>query len=402
MARLYTWGILSACDLNVAFRSTDVFDEFFNASAITHIPCHGLFHHSLTKPLGEFPKSRHSQIPFKTQIDFIRSLKVRSNVKCAKQVDYLTRTIRLGNADSKSIISNSHGMLYDTVPHWLHYLPQNFTNIASMSALDQEFSKCFFSRANLSFSHFVATDLAQIIIVNRFLPQDVPIIMPWLTSWQKSLLAFFGIIRRVITFRESCKTHQFLSVSFRNSYALEDLCEYEGLSYCRAAAQSLLKTTNHTISNSDRPIVWLGRHLYEASRGLKPRIENLRDMVPIMKMHSVVYIDPSAHTLDFVANLVNSAALVISESGSHFINYLLFSNPNTPIIQLSPYGTLSPTWSYYNVNNMQWYHPVISQLYFYVGNNPIQTHRQYGSPWNIPSKYDPFGLSCLISDLLSV
>lgn len=319
---------------------------------------------------------------------------------CAKQADFLSRTIKFGAADSKSIIFNQYNLLYDITPHWLRHLPQSFTNVGNSRSLDQELSGFFFSRANLSFSHFVATDLAQMIILDRYLPQHVPIAMPWITPWQQSLMRFFGISRKVVLFSDTSKNQLFTSVSFTNSYAIEDICEYEGLHYCRTVAQSLLQSS-HSMTNSPRPlIIWLGRHFYEQSRGLPPRIQNLRDMVPLMKDYSVLYIDPSVHSLEFVARFVYSASLLISESGSHFINYLIFSNPNTPIIQLAPNGTLTPTWSYYNVNNMQWYYPVVSHLYFYAGINPIQTRRQYGSPWNVPSRYDPLKLSYLISDLL--
>lgn len=380
-------------------RSTDKFHYFFHKSAINEFSCNNLlFQSPITSP-RDFPQSRYSQLPFKTQRDFVRSLEPRTTIKCASKVDYLTRTIRFSDADSKTIIFNKHGLLYDIAPHWLRHLPESFTNTVGSTALEEKFSECFFSRANLSFSHFVATDLPQILIANRLLPHNVPIVMPWLEPWQKSLLEFFGITRRVFTFPQNSNNNPFITVGFTSSYAIEDLSEYEGLHYCRAIAQSQLQATNCNNSYYERPIVWIGRHSYETSRGLKSRVQNLRDIVPIMKAHSILYVDPVMHPLESVANLVYNASLVISESGSHFINYLLFANSTTPIIQFAPHGTLTPTWSYYNVNNMQWYHPVASQLYFYGGTNPLQSNREYGSPWNTPSTYEPLGLSRLISYL---
>ena len=386
--------------MGVALQSTGEFDAFFDKSTIIHIDYNDLSELDLHKPLCALPQSPYSQIPFKTQIDFLNSLEIRHTFRIAKQVDYLARTIRLGSADSKTIVCSANGILYDIVPHWLRYLPQGFTDTSCRWSLDQEFSDCYFSRANLSFSHFVATDLAQILIVDRSIPQDIPIIMPWLTSWQKSLLRFFGITRRVIPLLESSGSQSVLTVKLTDSFAIEDLFEYEGLHLCRIAAQTLLQSKNEILDNSYKPIVWLGRNVYEKSRGLGPRVLNLGDLVNIMKEYSIVYVDPSSHSLELIAKLVYSARLIVSESGSNFINYLLFSNSNTPIIQLSPNGTLGPTWSYHNVNCMQWYYPVLPHLYFYGGNNSPQVQRRYGSPWNTPSTYDPLGLSQLISNLL--
>ena len=386
--------------MSVAFQSTGEFDAFFDKSTITHIDYHDLSELDLHKPLCTLPQSPYSQFPFKTQIDFLQSLEIRHTFRIAKQVDYLARTIRFGSGDSKTIVCNDNGILYDIVPHWLPYLPQGFTDTSCKWSLDQEFSDCYFSRANLSFSHFAATDLAQIIIADRSIPQEIPIIMPWLTSWQNSLLSFFGITRRIIPLCENNGTQSVSTVKLTDSFAIEDLFEYEGLHFCRVAAQTLLQSKSKIVADSYKPIVWLGRNVYERSRGLRPRVLNLDDLVNIMKEYSIVYVDPSSHSLELIAKLVYSASLIVSESGSQFINYLLFSSPNTPIIQLSPNGTLGPTWSYYNVNNMQWYHPVMSHLYFYGGNNPPQAQRCYGSPWNTPSTYDPLGLSQLISNLL--
>ena len=385
----------------MSFKSTGEFDVFFTSSTISEIINCDLLQANVNNSASLFPQSAYSQAPFKTQVDFLRSLEIRHTLKLAKKVSFLTRNLRLGGADSKSLIYNQDGIIYDIVPHWLRYLPKSFVDTFYRWELDHEYSNCFFSRANLSFSHFVATDLAQIIIIDRVLPKDVPIVMPWLTSWQKSLLDFFGITRKLILSSQAASNQSVQSLSFTDSYAVEDLCEYEGLSYCRNAAQSLLKVFSNTANDSSQPILWIGRYAYEKKRSLTPRITNMREMNSILKSHSAIYIDPSEYTLSFVARLVYNSRIIISESGSHFINYLLFSRPGTPIIQLAPNGTLKPTWSYYNVNNMQWYHPLIPQLYFYGGDNPVQFQRRYGSPWNTPSRYDPSGLSQLISDLLS-
>ena len=384
----------------MSFKSTGEFNVFFTPSTISEIVNCDLLQANVNNSASLFPQSAYSQAPFKTQVDFLRSLEIRHTLKLAKKISFLTRTLRLGGADSKSLIYNQNGNIYDIVPHWLRYLPKSFVDTSYRWEPEHEYSNCFFSRANLSFSHFVATDLAQIIIIDRVLPRDVPIVMPWLTSWQKSLLSFFGITRRVIPIFENTGAQSVLSVKLTNSFAIEDLFEYEGLHFCRRAAQTLLKSKNEIVDDTYKPIVWLGRNIYEKSRGLRSRVLNLGALVDIMKEYSIIYVDPSSHSLDFIANLVYSASLIISESGSNFINYLLFSNPNTPIIQLSPNGTLGPTWSCHKVNNMQWYHPVMSHLYFYGGNNPPQVQRCYGSPWNTPSTYVPSGLSKLISNLL--
>ncbi len=385
----------------LVLRTIDTLDLFFDPVHINPIPIATVRPTELREKLDAFPHLPYSKLPFKTQIDFLNSLRTRDTLKLASGALYWTRTIRFGSADSKSIIWNRDGFVYDIAPHWLRFLPKSFTDTTRCQPSTQQFSKCFFSRANLSFSHFVATDLAQIIIADKCLPADVPIISPWLTSWQKSLLCFFGIKRRVKTMVSSSMHQQVFEAGFTDSYVIEDLNEYEGLHYCRSIAQGLLPPQDNLLDERYQPIVWLGRYHYEKKWGLPPRTTNLSALVPLIKARSIIYLDPIMCTLKSVANLVSNAKLIISESGSHFINYLLFARPGVPIIQLSPCGCLAPTWSYYNVNNMQWYYPVKSHLYFYEGINLPQKGRRYGSPWNTPSAYDPLGLDLMISELLS-
>jgi hypothetical protein len=384
-------------------RTIEAFEEFFDPARTrpvsTSTVCRSSLHEQLHQEAA-FPHSVYTKLPFKTQIDFLNSLRARDALQLADHVNYSTRTMSFGSADSKSIVWNSNGIIYDIASHWLRRLPHTFTDVTRSQHNTQEFSNCFFSRANLSFSHFVATDLAQILIVDKYLASDIPIVSPWLTSWQRSLLNFFGVQRKSITLAPGSQVHQVLDASFSCSFAIEDIHEYEGLVYCRNLAQSLLPVHDFSFSSDQKPIVWLGRYHYEKSRGLPPRILNIRDLMPLLKMHSMIYLDPSTCSLLCAADLVSNAKLIVSESGSHFINYLLFARQGVPIIQLSPCGCLGPTWSYYNVNNMQWYYPVRSHLYFYEGMNQPQTQRRYGSPWNTPSSYDPLVLEKLISSLL--
>ncbi len=385
-------------------RTIEAFDQFFDPARTRSVSTSNVFRSSLHEQLHQdvaFPHSAYTKLPFKTQIDFLNSLRARDALQLADQVKYSTRTISFGSADSKSFVWNSHGIIYDIVPHWLRCLPHTFTDVSRSQHNTQEFSNCFFSRANLSFSHFVATDLAQILIVDKHLAADIPIVSPWLTAWQRSLLNFFGVRRKIITLASSSQAQQVLDASFSCSFAIEDINEYEGLLYCRNLAQSFLTAHDHSFGSDQQPIVWLGRHYYEKARGLTSRIANIRALLPLLKTHSMIYLDPSTCSLQCAVDLVSNAKLIVSESGSHFINYILFARPGVPIIQLSPCGCLGPTWSYYNVNNMQWYFPVKSHLYFYEGMNQPQAHRRYGSPWNTPSSYDPNGLEHLISTLLA-
>jgi hypothetical protein len=384
-------------------RTIETFEKFFDPARTRPVSTLSVCRSSLHKQLHQeaaFPHSVYTKLPFKTQIHFLDSLRARDSLQLADQVNYSTRTISFGSADSKSIVWNSHGIIYDIAPHWLRCLPHTFTNITQSQYNTQAFSNCFFTRANLSFSHFVATDLAQILIVDKYLPSDIPIVSPWLTEWQRSLLNFFGVQRKAITIVPRFQAYQVIDASFSCSFAIEDMHEYEGLVYCRNLAQSLLPVHDLSFRSNHQPIVWLGRHHYEKSRGLPPRILNIRDLMPLLKRHSIIYLDPSTCSLQCAADLVSNAKLIVSESGSHFINYLLFAREGVPIIQLSPCGCLGPTWSYYNVNNMQWYYPVKSHLYLSEGMNHPQTQRRYGSPWNTPSSYDPHVLEQLIFSLL--
>ncbi len=130
------------------------------------------------------------------------------------------------------------------------------------------------------------------------------------------------------------------------------------------------------------------------------RLLNFTELVPILKRYNITYVDPSELKLRDVAQLIYRSKLIISESGSQFVNYLLFAKHGTPVIQLVPSECLSPTWSFHKVNCMQWFRVLMNQIYFMPGRATDSKARDMRQNHNTPAAYDAGNLDMLIHGLL--
>jgi hypothetical protein len=348
-----------------------------------------------------FKSSPFSTQCSKTQKNFLNALRQRDAFKQANNMDMVFRNIRFSDTDSKTLVINSKGNIYDINPHWLKAFPIEYKSLEASIECVNIIEPCIVTRANLSFSHFVATDLAMLLIQHLFTDISIPLVTPWLTEWQEALLKLYKIKnRRIIVISDSRSYNRIFDIKCNSVSILEDLREYEGLTICRTHAQQQIWKRSKRTRSSIKTMIWIGRMVYEKRNGMEKRILNFERAKELISRYSMVYIEPSQMQFSVIVDIIQDADIIIAESGSLFINYLLFSRLGVPIIQLTPKGCLGPTWSYYNINNMQWFRPVINQIYFFEGRNPTEPPRKYGSPWNRPSVYDFKKLEQLILSLI--
>ena len=113
---------------------------------------------------------------FKTQLHFLQALVPRKELYVLSNIAMYSRNIRFSNYDSKSIIFAPIGDLkYDINPHWLHLLPSWVSDKTfSLPNYGVE-TASIFSRSNLSYSHYVATDLALILLLDKTINNNIPI-----------------------------------------------------------------------------------------------------------------------------------------------------------------------------------------------------------------------------------
>ena len=352
--------------------------------------------------------AKHPDGLFKTQSNYLRSLRLPDSLQHKVVGPSVSRYICFNQNDTKSVLYfPDSDSIYDPEPHWLKMLPRActaFSDNVTQTFMDAEF---IYSRASMSFAHFLSGELGSLLALDALVSNDVPIYMPFAKPWHLALIKFFGINREVCTSQTSLRPGLIQDVKISKLHLLAHLEEYQGLCISRYKAQTILArkfispTTHFDRERVPSRILWLTRNAYESSNHLPARMVNfLEAKNSLASQFNIDYCNPEDLDINVIASRVYNSSIVICESGSLFMNYLLFASRSTKIIQLTPQYCLGPTWSFYNINNMQWFFPVLSHLHFLVGRNAQQTDRQYGSPWNVPSVYNVAELSSMITRLM--
>jgi capsular polysaccharide biosynthesis protein len=83
--------------------------------------------------------------------------------------------------------------------------------------------------------------------------------------------------------------------------------------------------------------------------GLFRRLENSHDVLNQFSLAGIEVIEPSELPVDAVANKLNKAQIVISETGAAFTN-LLFCRKGTKVIEIQPPGVDTEFWQSFTKN----------------------------------------------------
>ena len=342
---------------------------------------------------------------YKTQSDFLRALTLPSSIHLAEAAPINLRYIVFNERDTKTILfSVPSQIIYDPEPYWINMMPRNILGFSQYCTAKYD-EPCIPVRASMSFAHFLAGELGTLLIADRILPKEVPILMAHAKPWHIEILDYFGISRDVNVGLEHIAPGRAYDLRVNRPYIFEHMMEYEGICITRFNALKRLAKAfalNPQQFTADAsPIVWLTRAEYELANNLPVRTANYNELHShLSDVYQIYFCNPEQLPIREVAAKIYQAKVVICESGSLFLNYILFASRNTKIIQLTPKHCLGPTYSFYNINNMQWFWPVLNHIWFFVGNNTKQFKRQYGSPWNVPSSYEPAELASLIAALM--
>ena len=344
---------------------------------------------------------------FKTQSNYLNSLSLPEYIESVVLGPAISRYICFNQNDTKSVLYlPQQNLIYDPEPYWLKMLPHACTRFSSHNSFDLIDSEFIFSRGSMSFAHFLSGELGSLLALDLTVNPNVPIFLPFAKKWHHDILKFFGIKRQIVTSLENINSGCAYDVGLSKLHVLDHLEEFQGLCISRYVAQMMLAQKYITTMNNDTclsppaRILWLTRYNYEKQYSLPFRMINFQEAKEkLSSRFNIEFCNPEEYDIDIVSQKVYSSSILVCESGSLFMNYLLFASRFTKIIQLTPQYCLSPTWSFYNINNMQWYWPVLSHLHYFEGLNRPQLNRKFGSPWNVPSIYDIDKLGDLIANL---
>lgn len=327
-----------------------------------------------------------------SQTRFLRSMHPRKEMIAIKG-NFCQFTFVNGTSDSKDIfISPDLQLIYDAKPHWLPQYIELIKQIDISNPLSRNHIKNVCVPGGLlSFSHFVGRNLAPFILFGSSV--SLPFFLPIYRDWQRSLVDLYSPTVNPIGLKRTSQIgEQMYFCSFQDSWLFEELLDWESLLVARGQLRFIvprLEKTRHLVG--DKQIsskIYLSRLRYETLTSQLPRTANWPEIFDVLNKRSFNMVFPeSISFLDVLHKLYNSS-VIVCDSGSAFINYVLFASPLTRIIQLTPNGALQNGTSFNLLSPMQWYRPVIEQITF-LPSIRNASHLNNGEfSWNLPSRYD--------------
>jgi len=335
------------------------------------------------------------------QISYLSSLSARESFAAIK-ADFCQISFFNGSADSKDIfISPDFQLIYDAKPHWLTPYLGPISSLSGVKNLPQYHrSNCCVPGGLLSFSHFVGRNLSPFILFGSSL--GLPYILPRESQWQRRLINVYSPSCKTIYFDHSNIVSDNISIaSFRNSWLFEELLDWESLLLARAQLPKIVSRLDADLHQpkrtppSDR--IYISRLRYETLNNKTCRTSNWVELFHRLNDLSFSFIFPENTSIISLLSSLYRSKLIVSDSGSAFINYVLFSSSTSRIIQLVPRTVLAHGTSFNLLSPMQWYLPILPQIQFFPSNfsHSLQSSDRFS--WNDPSSYNAESLACLIN-----
>lgn len=341
------------------------------------------------------------------QIDYICGMKPRNHMRAIKGKFYQITFIN-SETDSKDIfISPDFKLIYDAKPQWLgHYI--NAIKALELRSCRRNYlrSRCCVPGGLLSYSHFAGRNLAPFIVFGSSI--DLPYVLPFARSWQQSIIDTYSTSTKIIHLDATDQIlPNILLAGFEDSWLFEELMDWENLLLARGQLTNItarldsnrnLSKPGHYGSDS----LYISRLRYEVLCSKLPRTLNWPEILSILSFLDFKAIFPEAISISSLIGKIHNSDLIICDSGSAFINYVLFASSSTRIIQLSPIGALQQGNSFNLLSPLQWYLPVANQIIFFPSCQKTEVSDIDSFRWNEPCSYNTRKLSELVLILKNI
>jgi capsular polysaccharide biosynthesis protein len=339
---------------------------------------------SAATPLDKKPRCFS---PFtKSQLTYLDNLPIKSNLLVARNT-FLAALYVHGRGDGRTVVqSDLTGQIYDLEPEWLYpYTPRLGSDLLHMSQPNISgsivISDSIFVGTNLSFSHFSAKTLVQLLLLDQYLPISIPIAIPSLKKWQLSQLRYYGISREVYDpLASGAYRSNVVPIYARRCFMIEHVHQWQGLAIVRQLTQAIISKDKATREWPKNPsnVVFLSRYRYETFQSLPHRISNASEFNRHLLQNGIRILFPETLSYPELACILSSAQVIISEPGSGNINSVLFSRDHSHHIQLIPQSFTQHAVSYMAVGGSQWTWPISQQcLLFPSKHNPEHSPHEF-------------------------
>jgi hypothetical protein len=338
------------------------------------------------------------------QSEYICSLKPRSEMKAIKGSFYQITFINSG-ADSKDIfISPDFRLIYDAKPHWLtDYIAALKSLGLEQYPIDTILEGFCVPGGLLSYSHFIGRNLAPFIVFGSYI--DLPFALLVKQRWQEVLVSKYSSTARIVKPSEvRCLRTNILMARFSSSWLFEELMDWEGLLLARSQLGKISKNLNDSRHPAEKeeqrsPYIYISRLRYEILNNRETRNINWSEILFTLTSLKFNVIFPEVMEIDRVISLVYNSRLIVCDSGSAFMNYVIFASSTTRIIQLSPNDALIPGRDFNLLSPIQWYLPVANQTIFFSSERKPAGRANNHNKWNMPATYNVNELSELVNTL---
>ena len=318
------------------------------------------------------------------QQSYFSSLKSPLTFRAAKG-NFLQISFKLTEYDSKDFFLSPDGkMLYDNQPWWAEGYLKSLIKIVGEPQLFLKTQNIVSTGGVLSFSHFCGRNLLALTMLDSLdIREDC--YLPFKSQWQVRLARLFGMQNSFVETPSAQNINfcdiidkPYLSLACSSSWLFQEVDDWFSLLALRSFYLRLQTSTfrdKSTLPSHPSSSVYLSRYRYEVLRSRDPRVANSHEIFTFLKDNSFKPVFPEITEISALSTSISIASEIVSDPGSCFVNYLLFSSKEARIFQFLPAIALEESSSFWRASNMQWFYPCIDQIRFL----PSQTNLLSGA-----------------------
>ena len=304
------------------------------------------------------------------QKSFINSCTMPEKVT-ALRGNFLQISYKLSEFDSKDFFLSKDGkLLYDNDPIWSQMYINDLSQDLDWSKINKFRNVCA-TGGILSFSHFCGRNLLAILLITNFLLKGWKIVLPYPCKWIRNLLSFYS---RSEYFDDSLNMKDYFKESsiskrvfyYEDSILVEEIPIWAQLIILKRESSKLCARKFKADSSIGLNKLYLSRDYYENQNNKVSRIFNYQHIAKYLHQKEYTIIYPEMTPINNLAKYIHQSKKVVCSPGSAYMNYILFSNSESKIIQMTPLVNLTESNKEIRKLIIQWFIPIMGELIFWT------------------------------------
>lgn len=300
---------------------------------------------------------------------FINSCTMPDSI-LALRGNFLQISYKLSECDSKDFFLSKDGkLLYDNDPIWSQMYINDLSKDLNWSKINK-LRNVFATGGLISFSHFCGRNLLAILLITQLLFKDWKIVLPYPCEWIKNLISFYSRAEYLADTEKVMDYFKDASITkrvfyYEDSLLVQEIPIWAHLMILKRESLNICAKKFDGDSTIDQKL-YLSRDYYENRNNKISRISNYQYIAKYLHQKEYTIIYPELTSIENLASYIYQSKKVVCSPGSAYMNYILFGNSESQIIQMTPLVNLTESNKEIRKLIIQWFIPIMGQLIFWT------------------------------------